>query len=88
MSKLKVYLDNCCYNRPFDDLSQEKVVKEASAKVYIQLLIKFNCLYLSSSFMSIYEISQSPFKKFKEHILHFINEHTSFFISEDKECER
>ena len=21
---LKIYLDNCCYGRPFDDLSQEK----------------------------------------------------------------
>lgn len=28
---LKLYLDNCCYNRPFDDLTQEKVNLEASA---------------------------------------------------------
>lgn len=28
---LKIYLDNCCYNRPFDDLTQEKVNLEASA---------------------------------------------------------
>ena len=25
---LKIYLDNCCYNRPFDDLSQEKILEE------------------------------------------------------------
>lgn len=28
---LKVYLDNCCYSRPFDDLRQEKVNLEANA---------------------------------------------------------
>ncbi len=28
---LKIYLDNCCYNRPFDDLTQEKINLEANA---------------------------------------------------------
>lgn len=28
---LKIYLDNCCYNRPFDDLSQEKIFSEVEA---------------------------------------------------------
>lgn len=28
---LKLYLDNCCYNRPFDDLEQEKINIEANA---------------------------------------------------------
>ena len=28
---LKLYLDNCCYNRPFDDLEQEKISLEANA---------------------------------------------------------
>ena len=26
---INVYLDNCCYNRPFDDLRQEKIKLEA-----------------------------------------------------------
>ena len=33
---LKLYLDNCCYNRPFDDLTQEKNNLEAQA---IKLII-------------------------------------------------
>jgi len=28
---LKIYLDNCCYNRPFDDLTQEKINLETNA---------------------------------------------------------
>lgn len=34
---IKLYLDNCCYNRPFDDLSQEKNKIEAQA---IETIIK------------------------------------------------
>lgn len=33
---LKLYIDNCCYNRPFDDLRQEKNNLEAQA---IKLII-------------------------------------------------
>ncbi len=28
---LKIYLDSCCYNRPFDDLSQERIRVESEA---------------------------------------------------------
>ena len=31
MSKLKIYLDSCCFSRPFDDLSEEKVRFEREA---------------------------------------------------------
>lgn len=37
---LKIYLDMCCYNRPYDDQSQLKVVMETQSKLYIQSLIK------------------------------------------------
>lgn len=30
---LKIYLDNCCYNRPFDDQSQIKIHLETSCAV-------------------------------------------------------
>ena len=31
---LKVYLDNCCYNRPYDDQSQLRISLETQAKLY------------------------------------------------------
>ena len=37
---MKVYLDNCCYNRPFDDQSQMKISLETQAKLYVQDQIK------------------------------------------------
>ena len=41
---LKLYLDNCCFNRPFDDQSQVKIHIEAQAKLDIQ---KFSSQILS-----------------------------------------
>jgi len=39
MAKIKVYLDNCTYNRPFDDQTQIKITLETEAKRHIQRLI-------------------------------------------------
>ena len=37
---MKIYLDNCCFNRPFDDQSQVKIHIEAQAKLDIKKKIK------------------------------------------------
>jgi len=37
---MKLYLDNCCFNRPFDDQSQLLVRLETEAKLFIQEGIK------------------------------------------------
>jgi len=33
---MKVYLDNCCFNRPYDDQSHLRIRLEAEAKLKIQ----------------------------------------------------
>ena len=35
MNKLKIYLDCCCFSRPFDDLSQDKIRFECEAVLAI-----------------------------------------------------
>lgn len=30
-----IYLDNCCYNRPYDDQSQIRVFLESQAKLHV-----------------------------------------------------
>lgn len=37
---MKVYLDNCSLNRPFDDQSNYRIRIEAEAKLYVQDLIR------------------------------------------------
>ena len=40
MKPIRLYLDNCCFNRPFDDQSQLTVRLETEAKLFIQEEIK------------------------------------------------
>ena len=37
---LRIYLDNCCYNRPYDDQSQIRISLEAQAKIFIQNAVR------------------------------------------------
>ena len=59
---LKIYLDNCCYNRPFDDQTQMKVRLETEAKLYIQLAVKENKYALVWSYMLDFENSSNPYE--------------------------
>ena len=36
---LRVYLDNCCYNRPYDKQSGEIISAETNAKIFVQDMI-------------------------------------------------
>lgn len=53
---LKVYLDNCVFNRPFDDQSQIRIRLETEAKFYIQTLIKQDQIALVWSYIIELEI--------------------------------
>ena len=37
---MRVYLDNCCYNRPFDPQDRLRVAIETSAKMRVQALMR------------------------------------------------
>jgi len=37
---MRIYLDNCCYNRPFDDQNQLSVRLETEAKLAIQYMMR------------------------------------------------
>jgi len=47
---MKVYLDNCAYNRPFDDQRNIIVRLETKAKLAIQQMIKDNEMILREPF--------------------------------------
>jgi len=63
---MRIYLDNCCFNRPFDDQSQIKIHLETQAKLYIQQQIKSKNLELVWSYMLDYENSFNPYEERKE----------------------
>ncbi|MDR2505451.1 MAG: hypothetical protein LBD16_05020 [Oscillospiraceae bacterium] len=69
--KLRVYMDNCCYNRPFDDQRQRSVQLETQAKLWIQEAIKNDTLELVVSFMLHYENSFNKNREKAYHITEF-----------------
>lgn len=81
---MKIYLDMCCYNRPYDDQSQLKVAMETQSKLYIQTMIKEHKLQLITSYMLRYECSNNPFEMRRNTILDFINKHTYAYIGTER----
>ena len=65
---LKIYLDNCAYNRPFDNQSQMKIRLETESKLYIQSGIRRKEYSLVWSYMLDYENSDSPYEEKKNAI--------------------
>ena len=71
---MKVYLDNCCLNRPFDDQSSLIIKFETDAKLRVQELIKQGEISLVWSFVLDYENDANPFDEIKSKILE-LNKH-------------
>jgi predicted nucleic acid-binding protein len=63
-----LYLDLCCYNRPFDDQSQMRVRLETEAKLQIQALAKQKLVALIWSYVLDYENSRNPIPSRQESI--------------------
>ena len=58
---IKIYLDNCCYNRPFDNQNQMKIFMESQAKLYIQSQIRDEVYELVWSYVLEYENAKNPY---------------------------
>lgn len=58
---MRVHLDMCCYNRPYNDQSRIKVSLETQVKLHIQELIQEKRLELDTSYVLRYECEQNPY---------------------------
>ena len=83
MIDTRIYLDNCCYNRPYDDQSQLRISLEAQAKMYIQSMIRNDELELVTSFMLTYENSKNHIEKKRNAITAFMENYSSVYVSSD-----
>lgn len=86
-NKLNIYLDNCCYNRPYDNQEQIRIYIESQAKLYIQQKIKEKKLNLIVSYILLYENSQNKYNHKKMAIEKFINEYASIYLTEKNKEE-
>ncbi|MGB3588109.1 MAG: hypothetical protein WBA23_16290, partial [Tunicatimonas sp.] len=62
---IRVYLDNCVFNRPFDDQSQIRIRLESEAKLYVQEKIKQGFIELIWSYILDFENELNPFDERK-----------------------
>ena len=58
---MKIYLDNCCFNRPFDEQGQVRVRLESEAKLEVQRRIVRKELDLVWSYIIDFENQANPF---------------------------
>ncbi|MEZ4525174.1 MAG: hypothetical protein R2941_04565 [Desulfobacterales bacterium] len=87
MKKIRVYLDNCCYNRPFDDQEQIIIRLESEAKMEIQSKVKNGEIELVWSFMLDYENSQNIDFEKKTKIFEWEKYAETYFIGTEKTAE-
>ncbi len=65
---MRVYLDNCCFNRPFDDQDTLTVRMETEAKLQVQSMIKSGALDLGWSYVLDFENAANPFEERRKEI--------------------
>ena len=68
LNKPRVYLDNCCFNRPFDDQSQLLIRLETEAILFIQKEIKNGNIEFVWSYILEQENEDNPFERRREAI--------------------
>ncbi len=82
---MRVYLDNCTYNRPYDDQTQLKVSLETQSKLHIQNLIKEGRLDLVGSYTLDYEISKNPFEMRRKSITKFLQDNMKAYVGVERD---
>jgi predicted nucleic acid-binding protein len=81
---MKVYLDNCCYNRPFDDQHNRRVAGETLAKMYIQDLIVNGKVELVWSYVLELENENNPFIE-KQTAIRDFSKNADYNVIENKQ---
>lgn len=62
---MRIYLDNCCFNRPFDAQQQLRIRLESEAKLGIQEMILDEKIELAWSYIIDFENEFNPFEQRK-----------------------
>ena len=77
---MRIYLDMCCYNRPYDPQDQLRVSLETQSKLLIQRRIIEGKYELVGSYTLDYECSNVPSPLRKKQIVDFIHKNAKFYV--------
>lgn len=78
-------MDNCSYNRPYDDQSQIRIHLETQAKLHIQDMIRKNQIELVTSYVLDFENSNNRSVQKKLAIEKFMKDYATFYVSNKNE---
>ena len=81
---MRIYLDNCCFNRPYDDQSQPRVRFETQAKLHIQRMVFEREIELVWSYVLKFENSRNPFEAKKQAVARWELLSSSFVSMSDE----
>jgi predicted nucleic acid-binding protein len=85
---MKLYLDLCVYNRPFDYQGQERVALETGAFIYLIEQIEKGRYALVCSEALVYENSKNPDNMRRERISSYFELAQEFIALEESDFER
>ena len=88
MTKIKLYLDLCVYNRPFDYQGQERIALEASAFIYVLEKIEKGSYTLTISDALAYENDKNPDEERKIRVATYFQLAKEFVNIEESDIER
>ncbi len=81
---LKIYLDNCCFNRPYDHQEDAIIRLETEAKLIVQEKIEAQQIQLAWSYILDFENEMNPFPERRKEIKRWRKNSATFVIeSED-----
>lgn len=78
---MRIYLDMCCYNRPYDPQEQLKVAMETQSKLMIQRLVEEGKYDLVASYTLDYECGNIPSPIRKKQIMEFVQNNAKVYVS-------
>lgn len=85
---MRIYLDMCCFNRPYDDQTQPRIRIETEAKVVIQQKIRnAECELLWSAIID-FECANNPFEEHRIAILNWRNIASATVMADESVLER
>ncbi|MBR3747423.1 MAG: hypothetical protein IKN27_10755 [Selenomonadaceae bacterium] len=77
---MRIYRDNCCFGRPFDDQDFTRIFVETQAILFVQEKIKSGVLELATSHILHYENSQCKNEIRKESVADFMKTYSKIHI--------
>ncbi|MBQ9486552.1 MAG: hypothetical protein IJU91_01955 [Selenomonadaceae bacterium] len=80
---MRVYLDMCCFNRQFDEKTDENVMPELRNIIYIQKEIVQGNIELATSFMLHYENYRKKNHRQRDAIDFFLKTYRKIYIGVD-----